>query len=168
MLARWAAPLCFPTFSSIFTRPENSSENSRTECNPVQNTAMAKEAETKTETQAGLAVTQDDSVALAALPRRRSSAGFASPDSELGGRRGSSVLCYQKISFWARGKKLLDRPKPFLHVHLRMAADPDLAGWSAPQAGPRRFWVKATCSRAAFRLRIRPMARHLDRAIAFP
>ena len=53
---------------------------------------MDKKAETKTETEAGLAVAQGDLVALAALRRRQSSAGFAPPDSELGGRRLSSVF----------------------------------------------------------------------------
>jgi hypothetical protein len=98
---------------------------------------MGKKAETKTETQAGQAVAQDGSVALTALPCRRLSAGFASPESELGGTRGSSVLCYQKISFCGRGKKLLDRPKPFLNMHLRRATDPDWRGGALrePQRG---------------------------------
>ena len=43
----------------------------------MQTTAMGKKAETKTETRAGVAVAEDDSVSLAALPRRRSRAGFA-------------------------------------------------------------------------------------------
>ena len=129
---------------------------------------MGEKAETKTETQAGLAVAQDGSVALAALPCRRLSAGFASPGSELGGTRGSSVLCYQKISFWGRGKKLLDRPKPFLSMHLRRAMDPDWRGGARTRAAAWRLWVNATCSRAGFRLGIRPMARHLDRPSAFP
>ena len=58
----------------------------------MQTSAMDKEAETETETRAGLAVARDDSLALAALRCRESRAGFAPADSELGGRRGSSVF----------------------------------------------------------------------------
>ncbi len=111
----------------------------------MQTTAMGKEAETKTETQAGLAVAQDGCVALAALPCRRLSAGFAPSDSGLGG---DDLLFFDIISyhFWAAGKKLLDRPKPFSHVHLGRAVNPELGsgalreprgGDSGPESGRR-------------------------------
>ncbi len=65
----------------------------------MQTSAMDRAAETKTETQAGLAVAQGDSVALAALPCRRSSAGFTAPDSGLGGKRGVSILAIKRYHF---------------------------------------------------------------------
>ncbi len=98
--------------------------------------AMGKEAETKTETRADLAVAQDDSVALAALRRRQSSAGFAPPDSELRGRRGSSVFGLIWHHFAPRGEKLSNRPKPLPQIHLRTAVDRDLGGGAG--CGPRR------------------------------
>ncbi len=67
-----------------------------------------------------------------------------------------------------RGKKLLDRPKPGFTCALAEHGRPRLEGWRGSRAAPWRFWVKATCSRAGFRLRVRPMARHLNRASAFP
>ena len=111
----------------------------------MQTNAMGKEAETKTESQIDLAIGQDDTVALAAFPCRQSSAGFALLDSELGGRRGSSVFGIIWYHFAPEGKKLMDRPKPVSHLHLRRAVDPALGGWrrgprrgdSGPESGPR-------------------------------
>ena len=75
-------------------------------------------------------------VALAALPRRRSRAGFAAPDFELGGRRGSSDFGITWHHFAPGGKKLMDRLKPVSHVHLRRAVDPDSRNGAG--RGPRR------------------------------
>ena len=91
----------------------------------MQTTAMRKEAGTKTETHAKLAVAQGDSVALAALPRRRSSAAWASPDSELGGRRRCSHFIIINDHFFARENTLVDRPKPFSNLHLRRVVGRD-------------------------------------------
>ncbi len=69
----------------------------------MQSSAVGREAETKTESQVGLPVAQDDSVALAALPCRQLRAGFAPPDSKLAGRRGSSDFAIISYHF-APGK----------------------------------------------------------------
>ncbi len=92
----------------------------------MQTTAIGKEAKIKTETQAGRAVAQDDSVDLAALPRRQSSARLARGNLNWEGRRGSSVFGLIWHHFARRGKELMERPKPFSHMHLRRAVDADL------------------------------------------
>jgi hypothetical protein len=65
----------------------------------VQDSAMGKEAETCSESQAGLAVAQDDTVALTALHCRQASAGSA--HRILNDEEGEDFLCfwYQKVSF---------------------------------------------------------------------
>ena len=116
-----------------------------------ENRAIGQDPETKTETQANLAVAHDDSVAFSGLPRRQSRAGLAPPGSELGGRRGSSVFGIKRDHFAPGGKQPVDRPKPFSHVHLRRVVDPDLGGGALRRPRQGDSGVKATCSRAGFR-----------------
>ena len=112
----------------------------------MRGTAMGKEAEIKTDSRTDLAVGHDDSVVFSAWPRRQSRAGFAPPDSELGGRRGSSVFGIRRDHFAPGGKKLVDRSKLLSHGHLRRVVDPGLGGGvlsrlrrgdSGPESGRR-------------------------------
>ncbi len=95
----------------------------------MQTTAIGKKAKIKTETEAGPAVPQDDSVDLAALPRRQSSARLARRNLRWEGRRGFSIFGLIWYHFARGGKECsMERPKPFLHMHLRRAVDADLGG----------------------------------------
>ena len=71
----------------------------------MQSTAMGKEAETRTETRAGLVVAQDDLVALAALPAASVESRVRSLGLWTGRKARSFDSCYQKISFRAGRKK---------------------------------------------------------------
>jgi hypothetical protein len=91
----------------------------------VQSSAMGKEAETRTETQTGLAVAQDDSAGPGGFAASSVECRVRSPGLWTGRKARSFDSCYQKISFRSGRKKLLDRPKPFPYVHLRRAVDPE-------------------------------------------
>jgi hypothetical protein len=60
----------------------------------VQENAMGKEVEANTESEVGLAVARSGAVAPTPTLCRQSSAGVPSPNSELGGRRGISLVCH--------------------------------------------------------------------------
>ena len=167
MLARWAALLCFLPSSSISTHPEKSGEDSRTECNPVQHTAMGKETETKTETSAGLTVSQDDSVAPVALPRRRFRAGFAARNQNERSVRVFS-FCYHLLSFRTGGERLVDRPNPFSYLYLRRMANPGLGGGALRDLRRRDSGSERRDRGRGFGFVFGPMARDLDRGSAFP
>jgi hypothetical protein len=115
--------------------------NSPTECNRVQKSAMGKEAETDTESQAGVAVARSESVAVVAVHWRQLGGGF--PPQTLNGEEGEDSYLIGRIlaSFRAGGTELLDRPKLFSHVHLRRAADPELGCGPSRGAAPR--WIRA-------------------------
>ena len=92
----------------------------------MQNTSsIVNAAETETEIQAGLALVQGDSVALAALPCRQSSAGIAARN-----QNGRTVRVFRfwhhLISFRAECEKPVDRPNPFSYLYLRRTANPEL------------------------------------------
>jgi hypothetical protein len=66
--------------------------------------------------------------------------GVSSPDSERGRRRGFLTrLAALWHHFAPGGTKLLSRPKSFLHMHLRRAADPELGCGPGRGAAPWRL-----------------------------
>ena len=109
----------------------------------MQKSAMGKEAETRTETRSGLAVAEDDSVALAALPRRRSRAGFA--PRTLNWEEGEDLQFCAIISyhFGPRERRCWIDRSPFC---MDTCVSPRTSIWGVERAagGPRRFWVQAT------------------------
>ena len=115
---------------------------------------MGKEAETKIESQAVLAVAQGDSVALAALRCRQSRAGSALTDYELGRKARSFEYWYQEISFRAGGKDAVESTEAIFACALAEGVGLGVGWWRASRAAPWRFWVKAPHSPAEFPLRI--------------
>ncbi len=101
----------------------------------VQKSAMGKEFETNTE--GGALPLRGVAPSPSWLRTVFSRARDPHPNSELGGRRRFSMDLYHFcIILRQGGARLMDRAKPFSHVHLRRADDPDLGG--GPGRGPRR------------------------------
>ena len=127
----------------------------------MQISGTGKETETKTETQAGLAVAQDDSVALAALPRRPSSVESRDPSLRtLNSDEGEGLpflVSFGIISRQGARRWWIDRI-PF-RICTCGGRPIRIRGMARSRAAPWQFWIKATCSRAGFRLRLQPMAR---------
>jgi hypothetical protein len=131
----------------------------------VQDSAIDKEAETYSEIEA-LLLGGMSPWRSAALPWRQASAGFAhrTLNDEEGENPLFLIILDQCLS---TGKRLMDRPKPFSHVHLRRAPDRNS---SVRHVAGRAVAIfdQSGVVRAKFRLRLRPGACHLDRASAFP
>ncbi len=159
----WGGSLCFPTSSSISTLRENSGEihaSSAIECKKVQRVNAVRE---KPKARQDLALRRvTPSLCRAVIQVRESLAGT--------GRRKAKFFdsCYQKISFCARGLKAHGWTEAVLPFALADGGRLRIWGWSASRAAPWRFWIKATCSRASFWLRVWAVARHRERASAFP
>jgi hypothetical protein len=140
----------------------------------VPDSAIGKDAETYSESQAGLAVARGVSVVLTALLRRRPSAGLAPRALHRDEGEDFQFLVSKWYHFAPGEKMLLHRPKPFSHMRLRRADEPELGGGALCGSrrgdfGPiRGRHTECACckkwSGARFRFRIRPMPRHLDRA----
>ncbi len=161
------APLYFPIFSSIATRPERRSEihaPSAIQCKVVQ---WAKRLRPKPKSRQLLPLRRATWSSLRLcrfVSRVQGSFPLTLQQDESGYPR---VLASFGIISRQR-QEAAGSTEAIFAWSLAAGVEPGLEWWRGSRAAPWRFWVKATWSRAGFRLRIRPMARRRDRTSAFP
>jgi hypothetical protein len=117
--------------------------NSPTECNRVQKSAMGKEAETDTESQAGVAVARSESVAVVAVHWRQLGGGF--PPQTLNGEEGedSYLIGRTLASFRAGGYGAIGSTEAFFACALAESGRSGVGVWAksrgraAVDSGPK-------------------------------
>ena len=114
----------------------------------MQTTAMGKEAKIKTETRAGPAVAQDDSVGLAAFAAASVECKARCPESEPGSKATILNSCYHFGIILIQGQEADRSTEAVFACALAEGGRPGLAGWARSWAAPWRFWVKTTPWRA--------------------